>query len=55
MSWVLDTVNGIILILEDPLPFSITYSSRVSTTSGNTGNLEFLFPPVNTGNLLEFN
>jgi len=54
MSWVLDTVNGIILILEDPLPFSITYPSRVSTTSGNTGNLEFLFP-VNTGNLLEFN
>jgi len=29
---------------------------RVSTTSGNTGNLlEFLVPPGNTGSVLEFN
>jgi len=27
----------------------------VSTTPGNTGNLEFVIPPGNTGNLLLFN
>ena len=28
--------------------------NRVSTTPGNTGNLEFEIPPGNTGNLLDF-
>jgi len=33
----------------------IPYTSRVSTTPGNTGNLlEFEIPPGNTGNLLDF-